>query len=269
MRIHSKGLATFLFCVWQCRSALSFAPQGRATRQGQLLFAEPSLFSTLPVPPPPPPPPLSVDTDNLIDSLVQQASKALEGLQHSSLDLGDLSSIQEQVLALKQQLLDANADPQLLREIGTLANNFQANLVQDYPQLRPFLDTLTAQLQPLLQNPTISLLVGAVLTYGVANFIVTAGQAPPPTQPYPNQRYDPVAANLYFSTRLFKVLSRSLYIVVQSAQFGLALLGDKLEYVPVVFYDSCKPVSKQPLIFFNPLFTATRLPKTNCNEAAN
>ena len=227
MRIQRKILAAFLLCIVQSKECLAFAPNKRAPRKrpGQL-FAQPSLFSSLPVPPPPPP---SADTQSMIDGLVQQASKALEGLQLPSLDLGNLSSIQEQVLALKQQLLDS--DPQLLRELGTLSNTFQSNLMQDYPQLRPFFETLTAQLQPILQNPTIALSVSAVLTYMVANFILTAGQAPPPTQPYPNQRYDPVAASAYFSTRLPKVLSRGLYILLQSAQFGIALLRDKLEYV--------------------------------------
>jgi hypothetical protein len=62
----------------------------------------------------------------------------------------------------------------------------------------------------------------------VISNILTWGQPPPPSQPYPLQKYDPIAAQVYFDARLLLVIQRSLTIAVRSLGFALSLLQDKI-----------------------------------------
>jgi hypothetical protein len=180
----------------------------------------------------------------------------------------DMSSIQEQILALKIQLLEADA--KVLHELGTIASSFQTRLLEDFPQLAPILRTLSSKLEPIFESPILSLSISAVLIYTTANYILTAGQGPPPSRPYPNQRYDPATAKEYFDRRLPTIVARALYVMVQSTRFGLSLLGDKVKYVldgatlPLLFVNV-------PQLTFLPLFytTATKSRKTSTSEAAS
>jgi hypothetical protein len=194
-----------------------------------------SSMHALPPPVPPPPPPMD---PNIVEQLVREASKVLENLQNLELpqfsvsglaSFSDFSSIQEQVLALKKQV--EAYDPRVIEELSNISGDLQSRLLQEYPQIRPFFEKIVAFLEPLLQSPAFTVTVAASLTFMVANLILTAGQDPAPSKPYPSQRYDAETARAYFDRRLPVALARGLDIALQSAQFGLGLLSDKLKYV--------------------------------------
>jgi hypothetical protein len=52
------------------------------------------------------------------------------------------------------------------------------------------------------------------------------GQEPPPSRPYPNDKYDPITARAYFDIRPGNVLKRGLEVATTSVGFGLNLLID-------------------------------------------
>lgn len=68
-----------------------------------------------------------------------------------------------------------------------------------------------------------------VISYVVVNSILTWGDSPPQGRPYPKGKYDPVGARVFFGTRPFQVLARSLTIASKSLTFALSLAGDKLK----------------------------------------
>jgi hypothetical protein len=76
--------------------------------------------------------------------------------------------------------------------------------------------------------------IATVLNYIVVSRVRTWGQPPPPSKPYPLQRYDPIDAQVFFDGKTADVLARSLEIGFKSFGFALALLKDKIEYVVIV-----------------------------------
>lgn len=141
--------------------------------------------------------------------------------------LPNLSSLKDQVADLKIQLdtLDAN----MLKQVQSVAQNLNQGILADNPDLKPLVQQITVLLQPLLQSTTLVLAGSAVITYVLVSSVLNVGRVPPPQQPYPLNKYDPVSARLYFDQRLPMVVARGLEIFVQSLQFGLSLLRDKLD----------------------------------------
>jgi hypothetical protein len=170
----------------------------------------------------------------MVEQFVREASKALENLEFPDLSrsatLGeDWSSIREQALALKDQV--ASYDARVLQELSIMSGDMQSRLLTEYPQIRPFYDKIAALLGPLFESQAVTITVATALTLMLANFVVTAGGPPSPSTPYPSGRYDPETAAAYFDRRLPLAISRGLTILLQSAQFGLSLLSDKIKYV--------------------------------------
>jgi len=202
--------------------------------------------------PPPPPPIVAATTDdaNIFEQTLRELQNAVGNLPLPNLDslreqgsamslnslkeqlaslstLPNLSSLKDQVATLKIQLdaLDAN----MLEQLQSVAQNLNQGILADNPDLKPVVQQITVLLQPLLQSPTLTLAGSAVITFVLVSSILNVGREAPPQQPYPLNKYDPISARLYFDQRLPMVVARGLEIFVQSLQFGLSLLRDKLD----------------------------------------
>ncbi|KAL7522081.1 hypothetical protein ACHAWX_006766 [Stephanocyclus meneghinianus] len=81
----------------------------------------------------------------------------------------------------------------------------------------PFLATIDA-------SPSLVILLTAIVTYSIIAGLFTIVSSPPPSTPYPMNKYDPVSARRYFDSRLVEVLFRGLQVTLLSGAFlsGLA-----------------------------------------------
>jgi hypothetical protein len=93
-------------------------------------------------------------------------------------------------------------------------------------QLSHFVSSLQQALFAL--NTPETVLISAALSFWAISTVLSWGQPPPPSQPYPLQTYDPLAAQVYFDQRPLQVVGRALFIATQSLKFGLSLLQDSL-----------------------------------------
>jgi hypothetical protein len=105
------------------------------------------------------------------------------------------------------------------------ANIYLQNLLDRISNL------IATEERALAQSPTLLLVLSALVTYTIISSILSWGQSPPSSKPYPLDRYDPISARAYFDRRIPQVLARSLYVTFQSLQFGFSLLYDKIKYV--------------------------------------
>jgi len=172
------------------------------------------------LPPPPPPPPLSAGESPILEQTVRYLQNVVGSLDGSAF-------LTEQLNSLKQQL--ATLDASMLQKLQTMATDLNHGILADNPGWQPVVQQISTLLQPLFQSPTLTLAGSAVLTYVLVSSILNAGQGPPPTQPYPENKYDPTAARAYFDKRLPQVMARGLEIFVQSVQFGVSVLRDSLD----------------------------------------
>ena len=162
-------------------------------------------------------------------SLREQGSVNVESLRESlsSLSFLDVSALKEQVVAIQYQWDALDAD--LVNKFQNVAENPNLDMLTANPGVKPIVEQISILLQPLFHSPTLAMAGSAVITFVLVNSILGNGRGPPPTQPYPLNKYDPTAARLYFDQRLPMVVARGLEIFVQSLTFGLSLLRDKLD----------------------------------------
>lgn len=129
--------------------------------------------------------------------------------------------------------LSNKLDPSVLKvlsETSDKANAALLDLLTQYPALRPAYDVVQNQLHSISglngAPAPVSLLISSVVTYTVVSSILSIGQAAPPSNPYPLQRYDAAAARAYFDARFPLVIKRGLEIAIASLGFGLSVLKD-------------------------------------------
>lgn len=171
---------------------------------------------------------VSTDGGNFVDGLLRDLSSRLgkgvslpplpDRLPEVSFN-GGLQDLRQQFQELDQSVISA---------VDEMAKRVQDGVMTDYPNLAPYLDRLKTLLAPALQSPSLTLLVSALLTYTVVSSILSWDRGPPPSQPYPAGKYDPIAARAYFDNKWHSVVGRGLEILVQSLRFGLRLVQDKL-----------------------------------------
>ena len=184
-------------------------------RTGLKLYA--SSYATPPIPPPPPPRP---EQDlSLIESLLRDVSTKLDNVE---LPTDSLTALKEQV---------ASFDAKILTQLEGYAKIVEDSLVKEYPKAQPIYEKVSALMAPLLQSPSLTLILSALLSYFLVRSVLNWGAPPPPSQPYPLKKYDPITARQFFDKRIHVVIARGLEIFVKSAQFGLKLLKDQYEYV--------------------------------------
>jgi hypothetical protein len=119
----------------------------------------------------------------------------------------------------------------------TYATNIDEGLLSD-PSIGPILTTLQNKamlLSPIIGSelaslpPTVGILASAGITYGIIATVLSIGEGPPPSSPYPLGRYDPSSARAFFDKRPLDVISRGVEIASISTKFALAVLKDKLD----------------------------------------
>ncbi|KAG7340844.1 ABC1 family-domain containing protein [Nitzschia inconspicua] len=138
-----------------------------------------------------------------------------------------LQSFQEALQQQQQQLLTitSSGNPSSATSATTILPPLFGDSVVS-AKLSEILSTLSS-LVPSLNTPETVLLSAAVSFWAITN-ILSFGQPPPPSKPYPLSTYDPLAAQAYFDQRPLLVLQRTLFIATKSLAFGLSLLQDKL-----------------------------------------
>ncbi|GAX12709.1 hypothetical protein FisN_15Hh188 [Fistulifera solaris] len=191
---------------------------------------------TPPLTPPPPPP-----TPEPVEGWMQEATKTLNELISNGPQYADLSrwstktsaalqnlmstiELKEQINTLRSQM--DSLDAAVLQEIATVTNQFQALVEQEYPLLSPYIQQIQTAM-PLQLTSGITFLMASVLSVLFAGSLWDYSQRGP-SQPYPTGRYDPDTARAYFDRRLPLVLARGLSIALQSLQFGIGILSDKV-----------------------------------------
>jgi hypothetical protein len=117
-----------------------------------------------------------------------------------------------------------------LQELATAANVALETYLTQYPSLSSTYNTIEGQHQnlPALDSvPTsVVILLSSVATYSIVSSLLTIGQPPPPSKPYPMKRYNPAAARAYFDNKIHLVIKRGLEAATASLGFGLALMKD-------------------------------------------
>jgi hypothetical protein len=101
-------------------------------------------------------------------------------------------------------------------------------LMTQNPQVESFFRQVVDQLSVTNINTPEAIGITTIITYFVVSSILTWDEAPPPSKPYPLQRYDPVAAQAYFDGRGLEFASRALEIAIKSLRFGLKVLQDQV-----------------------------------------
>lgn len=143
----------------------------------------------------------------------------------------DQLPIKPYVMAFVKMVQDEiNAfDGEIVAQLDGLTRQLQNELADKYPSaLGPISEKMIEILKPLAPSPTVFVLLSFVVTFLATNAFLTWSQPPPPSQPYPLNKYDPIGARAYFDRRLVLVISRGLEIAFKSLGFGVNLLMDKL-----------------------------------------
>jgi hypothetical protein len=106
-------------------------------------------------------------------------------------------------------------------------------LLQQNPAAEALYQQVLSQLRALTIDSPEVFALSTLVTFFVMSSVLTWGQPPPSSKPYPLQRYDPVGAQVYFDGKSVEAVSRALQIAAKSLGFALSLLKDKVEYVDV------------------------------------
>lgn len=119
--------------------------------------------------------------------------------------------------------------------LTNLSQEIDQWLLHKSPEAESLYQQLLGQLGSVHVDSPLAVALTTVVTYVVVSSALTWGQPPPPSKPYPLQRYDPIAAQVYFDGKAVEAASRGLEIAVKSLGFALSLLKDKVEYVLELF----------------------------------
>jgi hypothetical protein len=117
---------------------------------------------------------------------------------------------------------------EFMKYFTTFSKEIDQWLTTQNPQMESLFRQIVDNLSALSINTPETIGIAAVITFFVINSILTWDEAPPPSKPYPLQRYDPVAAQAYFDGRGLEFVSRALEIAIKSLRFGLQVLQDQI-----------------------------------------
>jgi hypothetical protein len=74
--------------------------------------------------------------------------------------------------------------------------------------------------------PALVIILTSIITYSLIGQLLTLGASPPPSSPYPMNKYDPVSARRYFDARPLEILARAVQVTLLSGTFLSGLLVD-------------------------------------------
>ena len=172
----------------------------------------------------------------VLDGAAQPLKLAADGLDGFNQQLfGEFQTALQSTLGEVQTLLvgEEQLQAEVLFYATKLSDTIDQWLLEQNPAAQQIYQQVLSQVQSVAStvggDVPLTLALSAVVTYFAVTSILTWGQAPPPSQPYPLKRYDPLAAKLYFDNRSIEALSRGLQISLKSLGFGIGLLKDKIE----------------------------------------
>jgi hypothetical protein len=181
---------------------------------------------------------LSVESmEQQVEKVLQNAINGLDGLNLEMKQAYETSLAA--ILAQTQGLIsqEQSVQTQVLEYAAKLTQEFELWLPQQYPGADKVYHQIMAQLQQPLalaattmgDNTPVVLAVSAVVSYMVISTVLSWNLPPPPSKPYPLQRYDPDAARAYFDDKSVQAVSRGLEIATTTLGFAISLVRDKLE----------------------------------------
>ncbi len=194
------------------------------------------------------PPSIFEPIQNALSKIIE-TEQALNNMEHTAVSnaaralLGILNSIDEayaffvsSVLSIPLQTLEEIVKSSL-EAAKTVATSVDDALLSN-EMIGPILSTIQNKalaLSPIIGEeiaslpPSIGILASAGITYGVISTVLSIGEGPPPSSPYPLGRYDPSSARQYFDQRLGEVIGRGVQIAGLSTKFALGILKDYVD----------------------------------------
>jgi ABC1 atypical kinase-like domain len=112
-------------------------------------------------------------------------------------------------------------------KIAKIIADIQSTLFDSNPEMDP--RVLLSNDYLSLIPPEIVVVAASILSFTLANVILSPWQALPSSRPYPMNKYDALTARAYFDRRPFVVVSRALTIGLQSLRFGFSLALDHFQ----------------------------------------
>ncbi len=116
----------------------------------------------------------------------------------------------------------------LMKYLTTFTHEIDQWLLIQNPEVEALFHQTLNMLSAVTFNTPAVIGIATILTFFIVSSVLTWGEAPPPSRPYPLQRYDPVAAQAYFDGRTTEFFRRALEITVKSLGFGLSILQDQI-----------------------------------------
>lgn len=144
------------------------------------------------------------------------------------------SSYQKDLKAVLSEFQALFTETNLLEsELGTYLSNVSREidqwLLKQNPDVESLYNQILSQITSVKLDTPEVLAVSSFITYTIITSILTWDQPPPPSKPYPLERYDPIAAQVYFNDKPLQAIARGLEISLKSLRFALSLVKDKIE----------------------------------------
>jgi hypothetical protein len=149
--------------------------------------------------------------NNLLDSKYEDSLKAL---------LGEIQTIFSE---------EQSVQVELSKYVSKFSEEIDQWLLNQNPDVESLYKQILDQISSLTINSPEALALAAFMTYTVVSSALTWGQPPPPSKPYPLQRYDPIAAQVFFDGKPVEAVARGLEIALKSLRFAVSLLKDKAQ----------------------------------------
>ena len=225
-----------LLFLWSNASVDAFSPQNAAEVAKNAIFRKPAFTA----------PSVSNPFDklpaiNLPDvSLPSVSLPSTDGMIQDMSDFLNQSSdsltvpFQKLVSNLQNELQKANLPTEALQEFASKIQAAVSSFVASHPELEPLYSNIQTQLTKIqLDNLPATVVVGvsALVSYTVISSLLSLGKEAPPSQPYPDGKYNATSARAYFDDNFLQVIARGIEVATNSLGFGMGILQDYLKYV--------------------------------------
>ena len=129
-----------------------------------------------------------------------------------------------------QVAIPAVALEEVLQQIAQDWNAAFAKFMATHPNLQPIYSDVQQQLQRVglefKASPLVVVAVSAIITYSILMALISVTEEPPPSEPYPDGKYNATSARIYFDRNPGRVIQRGLSVATNSVGFALGLLQD-------------------------------------------
>lgn len=167
------------------------------------------------------------------DTINDSLNKLVGGLDNVNSEIGKtyqtgLQSVLAQIKALLSE--EQGIQGQITTFASQISQSVDSWLLEQNPEVEQVYKSLLNQLSEsalFAENSTpLTVAITGFVTYSIVSTVLSFGEEPRPSKPYPLQRYDPIAAQAYFDGKIAEAVTRALDISLISLSFGLSLLKD-------------------------------------------